>query len=80
MSVGELLNPSEENILVEDPTDEDFCRVFTNSEYEARSELTSVDATGVDDEDAAGSTPTPENISAEKLRLKLMASYWSAPM
>ncbi|KAG6942552.1 hypothetical protein JG687_00018999 [Phytophthora cactorum] len=70
MSVGELLNPS----------DEDFCRVFTNSEYEARSELTSVDATGVDDEDAAGSTPTPENISAEKLRLKLMASYWSAPM
>ncbi|KAG2762660.1 hypothetical protein JG687_00015580 [Phytophthora cactorum] len=48
MSVDELLNPPEENVLMEDPTDEDFCRVFTNSEYEARSELTSVDATGED--------------------------------
>ncbi|KAG3111408.1 hypothetical protein PI124_g9847 [Phytophthora idaei] len=80
MSVGELLNPSEENILVEDPTDEDFCRVDANSENEIRSELSSADATGVDDEDAAGSTPTPENISAEKLCLKLMANYSSAPM
>ncbi|KAG4057475.1 hypothetical protein PC123_g7494 [Phytophthora cactorum] len=29
---GELLNPSEEKILMEDPTDEDYCRVDTNSE------------------------------------------------
>ncbi|KAG6968378.1 hypothetical protein JG688_00005832 [Phytophthora aleatoria] len=32
MSVGELLNPSEEKFLMEDPTDEDYCRVDTNSE------------------------------------------------
>ncbi|KAG6957403.1 hypothetical protein JG687_00010005 [Phytophthora cactorum] len=60
---------------MEDPTDEDFCRVDTNSENETRSELSSVDATGEDDEDAADSTPTPENLSAEeqKERLKWMA-------
>ncbi|KAF1780014.1 hypothetical protein GQ600_20144 [Phytophthora cactorum] len=65
MSVGELLNQSEENILMEDPTD--FCRVDTNSGNENRSELSSADATGVDGEDAAGSTQTPENLSEEKL-------------
>ncbi|KAG2782531.1 hypothetical protein PC116_g24982 [Phytophthora cactorum] len=27
-----VLNPPEENILMEDPTDEDFCHVDTNSE------------------------------------------------
>ncbi|KAG3030761.1 hypothetical protein PC121_g1823 [Phytophthora cactorum] len=60
---------------MEDPTDEDFCRVDTNSENETRSELSSVDATGEDDEDAADSTPTPENLSAaeQKERLKWMA-------
>ncbi|KAG3080458.1 hypothetical protein PI124_g18355 [Phytophthora idaei] len=70
ISVGEL-NPPEENILMEDPTDEDFCRIDTNSE---RSELNSSNATGVDDEDAAGSAQPPENLSAEKLRLKLMCA------
>ncbi|KAG4063379.1 hypothetical protein PC123_g1850 [Phytophthora cactorum] len=40
MSVDELLNPPEENVLIEDPTDEDFCRVDTNSENKTRSELT----------------------------------------
>ncbi|KAG6946118.1 hypothetical protein JG688_00016200 [Phytophthora aleatoria] len=53
---------------MEDPTDEDFCR---NSEYKARSELSSVDATGEGDEDAADSTPTPENLSAEELKERL---------
>ncbi|KAG6946344.1 hypothetical protein JG687_00016758, partial [Phytophthora cactorum] len=38
--------------------------------------LSSADATGVDDEDAAGSTQTPENISADKLRLKLMVQLF----
>ncbi|KAG6977017.1 hypothetical protein JG688_00000818 [Phytophthora aleatoria] len=52
MSVDELLNPPKENVLIEDPTDEDFCRVDTNSENKTRSELSSVDATGEDDEDA----------------------------
>ncbi|KAG3101546.1 hypothetical protein PI124_g11021 [Phytophthora idaei] len=41
---------------MEDPTDEDFCRVDTNSENEIRSELSGADITGVDGEDAAGST------------------------
>ncbi|KAG3087991.1 hypothetical protein PI124_g17800 [Phytophthora idaei] len=65
MSVGELLNPPEENVLMEDPTDEDFCPVETNFEYDVRNQLSSVDATGEDDEDAADSTPAPENLSAE---------------
>ncbi|RAW43053.1 hypothetical protein PC110_g826 [Phytophthora cactorum] len=77
MSVDELLNPPEENVLMEDPTDEDFCPVETNSEYDSRSQLSSVDATGEDDEDAADSTPTPENLSAEGSRWR---SYSSAPM
>ncbi|KAG6962803.1 hypothetical protein JG688_00008432 [Phytophthora aleatoria] len=42
MSVDELLNPPEENVLMEDPTDEDYCRVDSNSENEIRSELSSV--------------------------------------
>ncbi|KAG3097872.1 hypothetical protein PI124_g15553 [Phytophthora idaei] len=42
MSVDELLNPLEENDLMEDPTDEDYCRVDSNSENEIRSELSSV--------------------------------------
>ncbi|KAG2761976.1 hypothetical protein PC116_g22180 [Phytophthora cactorum] len=42
MSVGEL-NPPEENILMEDPTDEDFCLIDTNSE---RSALSSSNTTG----------------------------------
>ncbi|KAG2771722.1 hypothetical protein JG687_00010418 [Phytophthora cactorum] len=71
MSVDELLNPPEENVLMEYPTDEDFCRVDTNSEYKARSELSSVDATGEGDEDAADSTPTSENLSAEELKERL---------
>ncbi|KAG2765663.1 hypothetical protein PC129_g11925 [Phytophthora cactorum] len=41
---------------MENPMDEDFCRVDTNSENEIRSELSSADVTWVDDEDAAGST------------------------
>ncbi|KAG6945254.1 hypothetical protein JG688_00016655 [Phytophthora aleatoria] len=41
-------------------------------------ELSSADATGMDDEDAAGSTQPPENISTEKLRLKLMAQLLPA--
>ncbi|KAF1790398.1 hypothetical protein GQ600_23137 [Phytophthora cactorum] len=44
-SVGELLNPWEEKILVEDPTDEDYCCVDTNSENEIRSELSSAEGT-----------------------------------
>ncbi|KAG2773431.1 hypothetical protein Pcac1_g15764 [Phytophthora cactorum] len=76
MSVGELLNPSEETIFMEDPTDEDYCRVDTNSENEIRSELSSADATEVDDEDAAGSTQTPGNLYAEMLRMKLMAQLF----
>ncbi|KAG6976972.1 hypothetical protein JG688_00000850 [Phytophthora aleatoria] len=66
LSVGELLNPSEE----------DYCCVDTNSENEIRSELSSADVAGVDDEDATGSTQTPENLSAEKLRLKVMAQLF----
>ncbi|KAG6960512.1 hypothetical protein JG687_00008189, partial [Phytophthora cactorum] len=58
------------------PPDEDFCRVDTNSENEIRIELSSADATGVDDEDAAGPTQTPKNLSADKLRLKLMAQLF----
>ncbi|KAG3123888.1 hypothetical protein PC128_g27565 [Phytophthora cactorum] len=46
MPVDELLNPPEEIVLKEHPTDEDFCRVDTNSENKTRSELSSVDATG----------------------------------
>ncbi|KAF1778846.1 hypothetical protein GQ600_9900 [Phytophthora cactorum] len=42
MSVDELLNPPEENVLMEDPTDEDYCPVDSNSENEIRSELSSV--------------------------------------
>ncbi|KAG6950126.1 hypothetical protein JG687_00014441 [Phytophthora cactorum] len=43
MSVDKLLNSPEENILKEHPTDEDFCRVDTNSEKrETRSKLSSV--------------------------------------
>ncbi|KAG6963071.1 hypothetical protein JG688_00008316 [Phytophthora aleatoria] len=76
MSVGELQIPSEEKILVEDPTDEDHCCVDTNSENEIRSELSSANATGMDDGDAAGSTQTPENLSAEKLGLKVMAQLF----
>ncbi|KAG6942452.1 hypothetical protein JG688_00018104 [Phytophthora aleatoria] len=60
-SVDEMLNPP----------DEDFCGIDTNSEYEARSELSSVDATGEDDEDAADSTPTSKNLSAEELKERL---------
>ncbi|KAG6943361.1 hypothetical protein JG688_00017644 [Phytophthora aleatoria] len=73
MSVDELLNPPEENDLMVDPTDEDFYRVDTNSEFEAKGELSSVYATGEDEEDAAGSTP--ENMFSEELkeRLKWMA-------
>ncbi|KAG6951013.1 hypothetical protein JG687_00013886 [Phytophthora cactorum] len=53
---NDITNPPDKDILREDvPTDEDFCRVDTNSENETRSELTSVDATGEDDEDAADS-------------------------
>ncbi|KAG6950815.1 hypothetical protein JG688_00013996 [Phytophthora aleatoria] len=37
ISVDELLNPSEVNVLMEDPTDEDFCRIDTNSKSETRS-------------------------------------------
>ncbi|KAG6966434.1 hypothetical protein JG687_00004844 [Phytophthora cactorum] len=66
LSVGELLYPSEE----------DYCCVDTNSENEIRSELSSADVARVDDEDAAGSTQTPENLSAEKLRLKVMAQLF----
>ncbi|KAG2898464.1 hypothetical protein PC119_g25733 [Phytophthora cactorum] len=61
MPVDEMLNPP----------DEDFCRIDTNSEYEARSELSSVDATGEDDEDAADSTPTSKNLSTEELKKRL---------
>ncbi|KAG3084321.1 hypothetical protein PI124_g18696 [Phytophthora idaei] len=70
-SVDEMLNPPEENVFIEDPTDEDFCSIDTNSEYEARSELSSVDRTGEDDEDAADSTPTSKNLSAEELKERL---------
>ncbi|KAG3246990.1 hypothetical protein PI124_g8308 [Phytophthora idaei] len=65
------LHASNPNVLTEDPTDEDFCRVDANSEYEARSELSSVDATGEDDEDAADSTPTPDNLSVGELKERL---------
>ncbi|KAG6943445.1 hypothetical protein JG687_00018461 [Phytophthora cactorum] len=54
MPVDEMLNPP----------DEDFCRIDTNSEYEARSELSSVDAT-------ADSTPTSKNLSTEELKKRL---------
>ncbi|KAG3097430.1 hypothetical protein PI124_g10209 [Phytophthora idaei] len=73
MSVDELLNPPEENDFMEDPTDEDFYRVDTNSEYEPKGEMSSVYATGEDEEDAADSTP--ESMFSEELkeRLKWMA-------
>ncbi|KAG6966748.1 hypothetical protein JG687_00004675 [Phytophthora cactorum] len=73
MSVDELLNPPEENDLMEDSKVEDFYRVDTNSEYKAKGELSRVYATGEDEEDAADSTP--ENMFSEELkeRLKWMA-------
>ncbi|KAF1777454.1 hypothetical protein GQ600_17086 [Phytophthora cactorum] len=72
ISVDELLNPAEENVLMEGGgTNEGFCRVGTNSENEARSELSSVVATGEDGKDAADSTPMPQNLSAEELKGRL---------
>ncbi|KAG6954298.1 hypothetical protein JG687_00011870 [Phytophthora cactorum] len=68
ISVYELLNPSEENVLMEDPTDEDFCRIDTT----LKTRLEAGQNRG-GRRRYSWSTQTPENISAEKLRLKLMA-------
>ncbi|KAG6957883.1 hypothetical protein JG688_00010768 [Phytophthora aleatoria] len=54
------------DVLMEDPTDEDFCRLDTNSENVTRPELSSVGPTGEGDEDAADATPTPEIIFVEE--------------
>ncbi|KAG6946753.1 hypothetical protein JG688_00015863 [Phytophthora aleatoria] len=43
MSVDKLLNPPEENVLMEH---QDFRRFDTNSENKTRNELSSVEATG----------------------------------
>ncbi|KAG6956936.1 hypothetical protein JG687_00010288 [Phytophthora cactorum] len=46
MPADELLNPPEENVLNDHPTDEDFCRVDANSANKTRSKLSTMDATG----------------------------------
>ncbi|KAG6967373.1 hypothetical protein JG688_00006336 [Phytophthora aleatoria] len=79
MPVDELLNPP----------DEDFCRVDTNSENKTSIELSSVDATGWEDEDAAASHANarkylfgraegaPE-VDGGAIRQPIQRSYWAS--
>ncbi|KAG3095418.1 hypothetical protein PI124_g16226 [Phytophthora idaei] len=75
MPVDELLNPPEETVLKEHPTDEDICLVDTNSKNKTKSELSSANAIG---RKSKIPTPTPENIFSEELkeRLKWMAELF----
>uniref|UniRef100_H3H659 DDE-1 domain-containing protein n=1 Tax=Phytophthora ramorum TaxID=164328 RepID=H3H659_PHYRM len=69
MSVEELLNPPDENILADEPTDEDFCRVESSERENGCGQ--DVGDGGIEDEEEESTSstyPTPENLSTEELK------------
>uniref|UniRef100_H3GYN9 HTH CENPB-type domain-containing protein n=1 Tax=Phytophthora ramorum TaxID=164328 RepID=H3GYN9_PHYRM len=72
MSVEELLNPPDENILADEPTDEDFCRVESSERENGCGQ--DVGDGGIEDEEEESTSstyPTPENLSTEELKERL---------
>jgi len=78
VSVEELLNPPGENILADDPTDEDFCRVGSPCGDNRCGDEGDVCSLDDEDDSACFIDPTPENMAEEELgeRLRWMAQLF----